>query len=146
MAAPAAPLTLDGPALFDTGVWTWVRDRRFPDLATWFNSQVAAGRVLVCDLVILELVRLAPNEARAREVAGRLEAFEPVPMPDLLWRRARELQLDLSAGEDHRRVPPADPLLAAAAEEAGVPLVHYDRIAAVTALEHEWFVPDGALA
>jgi predicted nucleic acid-binding protein len=143
-------VTLRRPALFDTGVWTWVRDRRFPELAAWFNGEVAAGRVLVCDLVVLELVRLAPNEARAREIAERLEAFEPVPMPGRLWGRTRELQLELSTSEHHRRVPPADLLLAAAAEEAGVPLVHYDRdydrIAAVAALEHEWFVPDGALA
>jgi len=141
---------LDRPALFDTGVWTWVRDRRFPSLATWFNSQVAAGQVLVCDLVILELVRLTPNETRAREVATRLAAFEAVPMPGGLWGRARELQLELASREDHRRVPPADLLLACAAEEAGVTLVHYDRdyerIAAVGDLEQSWFVPDGALA
>jgi predicted nucleic acid-binding protein len=127
-----------------------VRDRRFPDLAAWFNAQVAGGLVFVCDLVVLELVRLAPNEARAREIEGRLASFEAVPMPAVLWSRAREVQLDLAAEEDHRRVPPADLLLAAAAEEAGVPIVHYDRdyerIAAVGGLEHEWFVPDGALA
>jgi predicted nucleic acid-binding protein len=150
MAAPAAPLTLDGPALFDTGVWTWVRDRRFPDLATWFNSQVAAGRVLVCDLVILELVRLTPNDVRAREVATRLAAFEAVPMSGRLWSRARELQTELASAADHRLVPPADLLLAAAAEHAGVTLVHYDRdyerIAAVGDLEQRWFVPDGTLA
>jgi predicted nucleic acid-binding protein len=144
-------VALDRPALFDTGVWTWVRDRRFPHLAAWFNAHVAAGRVLVCDLVILELVRLAPNETRARQVAARLASFEPVPMPARLWGRAREVQLELAAkAEEHRRVPPADLLLAAAAEDAGVPLVHYDRdyarIAAVSGLEHEWFVPPGALA
>jgi hypothetical protein len=54
-----------------------------------------------------------------------------------------------SAG-DHRRVPPADLLIAAAAESAHVPLVHYDRdyerIAAVTGQEHVWFVSDGSLA
>jgi predicted nucleic acid-binding protein len=127
-----------------------VRDRRFPDLAAWFNSQVTAGRVLVCDLVILELVRLAPNEARARAIADRLESFESVPMPGRLWRRARELQLELTAENEHRRVPPVDLLLAAAADDAGVPIVHYDRdyvrIAAVGDFEQEWFVPDGALA
>jgi predicted nucleic acid-binding protein len=136
--------------LFDTGVWTWVRDRRFPDLAAWFNSQVIAGRVLVCDLVILELVRLAPNEARARNVADRLESFESVPMPGRLWERARDLQLELAAENEHRRVPLVDLLLAAAAEDAEVPIVHYDRdytrIAAVSGLEEVWFVPDGALA
>lgn len=106
--------------------------------------------MLVCDLVILELTRLAPNERRAQEVAGRLAAFEVVRMPTDLWRRARETQLSLAGSGDHRRVPPADLLLAAAAEEAGVVLVHYDRdyerIAAVSGLRQEWLVADGALA
>jgi len=106
--------------------------------------------VLVCDLVILELTRLAPNEKRAREIAERLAAFEMVPMPAGLWLQARETQLALAAGGDHRRVPPGDLLLAAAAEQADVVLVHYDRdyerIAAVSGLRHQWLVPDGALA
>lgn len=143
-------MPLERPALFDTGVWTWVRDRRFPRLASWFNDLVQAGQVLVCDLVVLELTRLAPSEARAREVAARLGAFESVPMAEDLWRRAREVQLLLAPDGDHRRVPPADLLIASAAETAGVPLVHYDRdyerIAAVTALEQRRLVPDGTLA
>ncbi len=106
--------------------------------------------MLVCDLVILELIRLTPNEARAREVAARLDAFEPVPMPTALWSRARELQTSLAANGDHRRVPPVDLLIGCAAETAGVPLVHYDRdyerIAAVSGLEHRWLLPDGTLA
>jgi predicted nucleic acid-binding protein len=141
---------LDRPVLFDTGAWTWARDRRFPELTTWFNAAVEAGLVLVCDLVILELTRLAPNEARAREISGRLAAFETIPMPAGLWDRARETQLALSANGDHRRVPPADLLLAVAAEEADVDIVHYhrdyERIAAVGVLRQEWLVPDGTLA
>jgi predicted nucleic acid-binding protein len=144
------PFELDRPALFDTGVWTWVRDGRFPHLAGWFNGEVAAGRVLVCDLVVLELTRLAPNEERARATAERLDAFKAMPMPSTLWDRARETQLLLASKGDHRRVPPADLLLAATAEDVGVPLVHYDRdyerIASVTDLEHRWFVEDGSLA
>lgn len=111
---------------------------------------VAAGRVLVCDLVILELTRLAPNEARAHEVARRLGAFESVPMPSTIWGRAREIQLALSPAGGHRGVPPADLLIAAAAESAGALLVHYDRdyerIARLTALDARWLVPDGTLA
>jgi hypothetical protein len=106
--------------------------------------------VLVCDLVVLELVRLAPNQLRARDLAARLRAFETLSMPESLWSRTREVQLLVSASGDHRRVPPPDLLIAATAERAGVPLVHYDRdyerIAAVTAQEQVWFVPDGALA
>lgn len=141
---------LDRPALFDTGAWTWARDRRFPELTAWFNAAVEAGLVLVCDLVILELTRLAPNQQRAREVADRLAAFEAIPMPVGIWARARQIQLALAATGDHRRVPPADLLFAAAAGEAGVALVHYDRdyerIAAVVELHQEWLVPDGTLA
>jgi predicted nucleic acid-binding protein len=106
--------------------------------------------VLVCDLVVLELTRLSPNESRARSVAERLDAFKSVPMPSALWDRAREVQVLLSPDGGHRRVPPADLLLAAAAEQAGVPLVHYDRdyerIASVSDLRHEWLVEDGSLA
>lgn len=143
-------LQLDRPALFDTGAWTWVRDSRFPELASWFNKAVEAGLVLVCDLVILELTRLAPNERRAREIADRLAAFETIPMPGDLWSRARRTQLELATNGDHRRVPPADLLLAQTAEDAGVTLIHYDRdyerIAAVSGLRHEWLAPDGSLA
>jgi predicted nucleic acid-binding protein len=142
-------ISLDRPALFDTGVWTWVRDRRFPALAHWFNAQVAAHRVLVCDLTVLELIRLTPNESRAEDVAKRLDAFESVAMSTSLWARARELQTLLSSNGDHRRVPPSNLLIGAAAERASVPLVHYDRdyerIARVSGLQQHWFVPDGTL-
>ncbi len=51
---------------------------------------------------------------------------------------------------DHRRVPPADLVIAITAELADVPLVHYDRdyerIANITKQQHSWFVPDGTLA
>jgi predicted nucleic acid-binding protein len=106
--------------------------------------------VLVCDLVILELARLTPNAARAREVTERLAAFQSVPMRTGLWARARELQLLLATDGDHRRVPPVDLLIGAAAESADVLIVHYDRdyerLAKVSELRHRWLLPDGALA
>ncbi len=154
MAAPRRhdrlkPAPLTQPSLVDTAVWTWVRDRRFPELAEWFNDEVRSGRVLVCEEIILELIRLAPNEARAHELAGRLSAFDAATMPQDVWSRAREVQLAMAGSGDHRRVPPADLLIAAAAERAGVPLVHYDqdyeRIAAVTRQPHVWFVARGSL-
>ena len=75
------PAALTQPSLVDTAVWTWARNRRFPKLAEWFNTEVRFGRVLVCDQIILELTRLAPNETRAHELAGRLSAFDAVTMP-----------------------------------------------------------------
>ncbi|MGI8512235.1 MAG: PIN domain-containing protein [Solirubrobacteraceae bacterium] len=144
------PAALDEPWLVDTGVWSWVRDRRFPALAGWFSEQVRASRVLVCDAITLELLRITPNERRAQELAEWLSGFEQVPMPVDVWRRCRELQLALSPGGHHRRVPPTDLLIAAAAEHAGVPLLHYDAdydlIADVSELRHRWFVPRGTLS
>lgn len=71
-------------------------------------------------------------------------------MPQDVWSRAREVQLAIAGSGGHRHVPPADLLIAAAAERAGVPLVHYDqdyeRIATVTRQPHLWFVAHGALA
>src|SRR6266566_5074737 len=87
------PTALTRPSLVDTAVWTWARDRRYPALADWFNAEARSGRVFVCDLVVMELVRLAPNEARAWELAERLDAFETLPMPESLWSRSREVQL-----------------------------------------------------
>jgi predicted nucleic acid-binding protein len=146
---PDAPPPLPAPTLVDTAVWTWVRDRRRPDLAIWFNREATSGRVLVCDLVIVELIRLAPNSRRAEDVAERLAAFESVPMPGSLWPRARELQRKLAAAGTHRGVPPADLLIAATALEADVELLHYDgdyeAIGAVSALRHRWLVERGAL-
>lgn len=126
-----------------------MRDRRHPQLASWFNAQVAAGLVLVCDLIVLELVRLAPNADRAAEVGARLDAFATVAMPAALWDRARSIQLALSEAGTHRSVPPADLLIAAAAIEADVELLHYDAdyaaIAAVSELRERWLAPRGSL-
>lgn len=110
---------------------------------------MAAGLVFVCDLVVIELVRLAPNMSRANEIAGRLASFAAVPMPSLLWLRARESQLALAGAGGHGGVPPADLLIAAAAEAAGVPLLHYDgdyeAIASVSDLQQQWLVERGSL-
>lgn len=145
-----APEPLDAPVLADTATWTWVKDRRHPALATWFNREVAEGRILVCDVVVLELLRLAANADRARAMARTLTAFESVPLAAETWSRARELQLDLADTGDHRRVPPSDLLIAAAAMNADVPVLHYDRdyerIAAASSLRHVWLAPPGALA
>jgi hypothetical protein len=86
------------------------------------NTEVRSGRVLVCDLVMLELVRLAPNEERARELSTRLASFDTLSMPQSLWSRAREVQLSMAASGDHRRVPPSDLRLESTSAETVVGL------------------------
>ncbi len=134
----------------DTGVWIWVRDRRFPQLRSWFDAQVREGRIAVCAPIVLELVRGAPNPDAAARSAGRLRILRHVPCGDEAWTRAGVLQLELSRSGEHRRTPVTDLVIAAACEIAGVPVLHHDadfeRIAAVGTLEHRWLAPPGALA
>jgi len=144
------PVLPASPVLVDTGVWTWVRDRRFPHLATWFNGLVQEGLVLVCDLVVLELVRMAPNAARAAQVADQLALFASISLPPSGWGASHATQLLLAEHDGaHRSVPPIDLLIAETARAAAVPLLHYDRdyerIGNVTDLDQRWFVPDGSL-
>jgi len=64
-------------------------------------------------------------------------------------RRARQVQIDLAAAGHQRGVKPADLLIAAAAEAAGLPILHYDhdydRIAAVTGQRVCWIAAPGSL-
>lgn len=135
--------------MVDTGVWSWARDRRFPHLAEWFNAAVTDGNVLTCDLIVIELTRATANAQQAGALRDQLAPIERARMGEALWETAAEIQLALAASGDHRRVPPADLLIAATAIAADLPLLHYDRdyerIGQVTSLRHRWFVADGSL-
>jgi predicted nucleic acid-binding protein len=52
-------------------------------------------------------------------------------------------------GPLHHRIPPADALIAAAAQEAGIGVLHYDRhydrLAEVLAFDSRWAAPPGTL-
>lgn len=141
---------LERPHLADTGVWLWIRDRRFPELRRWFSTEFEHGHVLVAAPIVLELVRGAPNPAAAQQTAERLDAVGSVAITEATWRVASSVQLALARSGDHRRVPIVDLLLGAAGIESGVPVLHYDadfeRMAAVAELEHRWLAPRGALA
>lgn len=63
--------------------------------------------------------------------------------------RAVEIQAALARGGHHRGVPVADLAIAAAAEQAGLTVLHYDadfdRIARITRQPVEWVVPRGSI-
>ncbi len=110
--------------LADTSVW--VR-RRHPALRAWFEAAVDAGKIAVCDLVVLELLAgTAPSAYRM--VANDLTYFPWVAMLGEDWRRAMQIQglLAASPTPGQRGVKGPDLLIAAAAERAGLTLVHYD--------------------
>ena len=69
----------------------------------------------------------------------------------VVWERALDVneQMARQGGMHHRQVRHPDLLIAAAAELAGAPVLHYDedydRIAAVTGQPTQWVRPRGSL-
>lgn len=76
-------------------------------------------------------------------------AWPFVPMDQAVLDRATQVQDTLAARSEQRGAKIADLLIAAAAEAAGLVVLHYDHdfdlIAAVTGQPTEWVVPAGAV-
>lgn len=145
----------DGPPplserhVVDSTVWSKVRTKTRADLAEWFNMAVQADLVATCEPVILELLRSARNSAAFASQASLLALLPTVPTGEAQFRRARDVQAALAGDGRHRGVPPIDLLIAASAETAGLPLLHYDHdydlIGSVTHQRCVWLLPSGSL-
>jgi len=107
-----------------------------------------AGRLWTCGLVDLEVV----YGSRARDVAEVIEertALPEAPITPQVMRRAVQVAGEMAKAGHHRGAKPVDLVIAAAAEAAGLTVLHYDddydRIAAVTRQPTEWVAPAGTL-
>lgn len=107
-----------------------------------------AGRFWTCRLVDLEVV----YASRSRDVADVIEermVLPEAPITPAVAGRALQVAGFLAASGAHRGAKPADLVIAAAAEAAGLVVLHYDddydRIAAVTNQPMEWVAPRGTL-
>jgi predicted nucleic acid-binding protein len=134
--------------LVDTSVWA--RKAR-PAVESWFVAAVEAGDVAMCDAVALEILHSARSRAEYEQIEQGLLAMPWISIEAVDWTRARAVYRELSgkAGGYQRSVQHTDLLIAAAAERAGVMLVHYDpdydTIADVTAQPTRWAAPRGSL-
>lgn len=134
--------------LADTSVWA---RKNHPALRAWFAGAVTAGEILLCDMVALELLHSASTPDLYRALEADLAGMPWVRMDQREWERARHVYGVLAAQGRawHRSVKHADLLIAAAAERAGITLVHYDHdydaIVAVTGQPARWVAPRGSL-
>jgi predicted nucleic acid-binding protein len=137
--------------LADTTAWS-VRART-EKLRAEFDAKLENGEIATCDMVKLELLHSARNPAEFRSLRDELEAVPTCEIGVGEWRRALDVYEELCAsgpGNDfHRSVGHADLLIAAAAESAGVTLLHYDKdfdaIARVTSQPTRWIASRGSL-
>lgn len=135
--------------LADTSAWT--NHGKTDAVRTEFDAQIESGQIATCAMVRLELLRTSRDHADFVVMRDKLDGLRDVPMGDRVWRRATDVYESLSSTEPlhHRRVAIPDLLIAAAAELAEVPVLHYDRdfelIAEVTGQPVRAIAPLGSL-
>ncbi|KUM90837.1 MULTISPECIES: PIN domain nuclease [Streptomyces] len=95
---------------------------------TEWDDRIGAGLVAICDITELEVLHSARSTADRARLKDALDAhYAWCPMPDGIYRRSRIVQEQLTTKGEHRGAGPVDLLVAAAAEEAGLTLLHFDR-------------------
>ena len=107
-----------------------------------------AGRLWTCRLIDLEVV----YGSRARDVGEVIEerrALPEAPITADVMHRALQVAGAMAGSGLHRGAKPVDLVIAAAAEAAGLVVLHYDddyeRIATITGQPMEWVAPAGSL-
>ncbi len=135
--------------LADTSAWQL--SRRRPDLQASFTQKTVEGLIGTCAMVSLELLQSVRNGREFDEHRVEMDELPQFPIAEREWARAIDVYRELAhqGGAHQRSVGHADLLIAAAAESAGVELLHYDedfdRVAAITGQPTCWIVPRGSL-
>ena len=111
---------------------------------------IEAGEAATCSIIDLEILWSVRNHEEHRRTRQRRGlAYTQVPLTEEVFQRAIDVQGDLARSGRHR-LPIPDLLVAAAAETAGLTVLHYDAdydtIAEITRQPMEWVVPKGSLA
>jgi predicted nucleic acid-binding protein len=104
------------------------------DVLARVGPLVMAGEVATCGVTDLELLRAAGTAEAHAAVRADGASLPRVPVDDGTVERAVEVQALLIGAGTHRDVPVTSLLVAAAAERAGLVLLHDDdRVAAIAA-------------
>jgi predicted nucleic acid-binding protein len=131
--------------LVDTSV---IKRLGVPSVRDRVEPLAAAGELGRASISDLEVGYSARNAVEWDALAAALDAFELVETTASHIQRSLQVQRLLAASSQRGRKIP-DLLIAAAAEELGASLLHYDadfdQIAAVTGQRCEWVVRAGAI-
>ncbi len=131
----------------DTSAWARVSHPLIKDL--WVAA-LRGGQIATCSIVTLELLYSARNAQDLTIVEAEQALLRDVPVATSAQRAAIGALRDLASdGPGRHRVPLADALIAAAAQDAGVDVLHYDhhydRLAQALHFTSVWIAPPGTL-
>jgi predicted nucleic acid-binding protein len=113
-------------------------------------AAIEADQIVTCSMVTMEMLFNA-RDANAVEQTEKIEAtLRHIPVTASVQRAAIGAVRELSKqGAGSHRIPPAEILIAAAAQEAGIGVLHYDRhydrLTEVLNFESVWIAPPGSL-
>jgi predicted nucleic acid-binding protein len=137
----------DLPLIVDTSAYSRAHH---PDVRETWKRALRADRLRISPAVRLEILISARDGDSFDTLAEQLSALRPAPLSVSVLRAAEEAMSALahrSAGT--HRIPIVDYLLAAAAQEAGAAVIHYDHdydtLAQIMAFESIWLAPPGTL-
>lgn len=127
----------------------WERSQRPAVAEAWLRA-LGESRILTCSIVRYEVLYSARDLVEFDAISTGMAAYRDLAITASTHRAAHAAMRELAAtGPLHHRVPLSDLLIAAAASEAGVAVVHcdahFDRIATVMPVESRWLVPPGEL-
>ena len=113
--------------LADTSAWT--AKHRDAEASGSFDTNVRQGNVAICEVVRFELLYSARDQRDFVAKRHALAALTNVLITAPVWRRALDVfeRFARQGPLHHRQVKFPDLLVAAAAELAELPVLHYDR-------------------
>lgn len=119
------------------------------DVAARLEAMFIGGHVATTAIVDLDVLFSARSGADHEAIRIERALFPRVAMTERCCDRAIEVQGELAHRGRHRAASLPGLLIAAAAELAGLTVLHYDadfeRIAGITGQPTEWIVPRGSV-
>jgi predicted nucleic acid-binding protein len=135
------------PLLVDTSAWARAEH---PTTRDRWLAALLGNRLRLSPLVRVEILLSTRSGGEFDQLAERLDAIRSAPLSASIIRAAETAMRALahrSAGA--QRVPIVDYLVAAAAQELGVAVIHYDHdydtLAEVLEFESIWLAPAGTI-
>jgi predicted nucleic acid-binding protein len=127
----------------------WARASHPLARAPW-AAALRGRQIATCSIVTLELVYSARNAQELAIVEAEQALLRDIPVATSAQRAAIAALRELAThGPGQHRVPLADALIAAAAQDVGVDVLHYDhhydRLAEVLRFNSIWVAPAGTL-
>ncbi|WP_405134271.1 PIN domain nuclease [Nocardia sp. NBC_01388] len=118
-----------------------------PTVAPILDDLSARGLLSICGAVEYEVLFSVRRASELESIRQLLRGFDWLPMPDEVWDRVNEVQVQLIHAGNHRAISLPDLIVAAVAERHRCTVLHYDgdfdMIAKITGQPVRWVVPAG---